>query len=342
MSDVQIWRYLTLAKYIDLLGTKSLYFPKASRFQDATEGKWWGHAFLYANAQRWHHSPDNRKVLEGILERAGHDQSAILQEINKLIPSVNEWVRNILLLAKQAFPHKRRELLEDTIASWKRNYDAHGKSVESWKASIAVYRESTFISCWNRASSMSLAMWEMYGGGRESVAVRSTRSKLEALLANHAPSLEQRGLKGGVAEVEYLEGLKNPDEGVQERIHQILFEKDQDLELALFTIKPSIFAFEQEMRGIIYPKRELLDPVEDPQPNKPGFHLPIVDSEAPDEQSLSRFIEKVYVHPMLGGDSMMVQIVEAINTRFGATEIPVVADKIEAFGTDIMLPPTVN
>jgi hypothetical protein len=101
---------------------------------------------------------------------------------------------------------------------------------------------------------MSLAVWEMYGSGRESVVIRSTRSKLEALLEQHAPFLEQRGLKGGVADVEYLEGLKNPDEGVQERIHQILFEKEQDLELGLFTIKPSIFDFEQEVRGIIHPK----------------------------------------------------------------------------------------
>jgi len=342
MSDVQIWRYLTLAKYIDLLRTNSLYFPKASRFQDETEGKWWGHALLYERAQKWSQSPENRKVLEGILERAGDDQSAILQETIKLLPSVNEWVRKILITGTQVYPHKRREYFEGVIASWKKTYNNHSKSVEDWKASIAVHRESTYISCWNRASSMSLAMWEMYGGGRESVAVLSTRSKLEALLQNNASFLEQHGLKSGVADVEYLEGLKNPDEGVQERIYQVLFERDQDLELGLFTIKPSIFDFEREVRGIIYPKREFNDPLKDPHPDKSGFHLSIGGSEAQGEQSILGFIEKVYVHPMLGDDSMVVQVVKEINMRFGVAEIPVVADKIEAFGTDIMLPPTAD
>ena len=34
-----IWQYLSLAKYFDLLRTKSLFFPKASLFADETEGK---------------------------------------------------------------------------------------------------------------------------------------------------------------------------------------------------------------------------------------------------------------------------------------------------------------
>jgi hypothetical protein len=82
MSNVPIWRYLSLAKYIDLLRTRSLYFPKASRFRDETEGKWWGHAHLYENAQLWGQSPANTQTLEVLLARAGHEPSALLQEIN--------------------------------------------------------------------------------------------------------------------------------------------------------------------------------------------------------------------------------------------------------------------
>jgi hypothetical protein len=342
MIDEPVWRYMSLAKYVDLLRTKSLYFPKASRFQDKTEGKWWAHAYLYANAERWSQSPANRKALEGILERAGQDQSAILQEIQKLIPSVNEWVRKILLTATRAYPHKRREYLEGVIASWKRNYDDHGKSVEQWKASVNVHRQSTYISCWNRASSMSLAMWEMYGGGPESVALRTSRSKLVSFLHNHTQFLEQHALKGGVADVKYLEGLKNPDEQVQEQIYQILFEQDQDLDLGLFTIKPSIFDFEREVRAVIYPKRDLLDPIDDPYPDKSGFHLSIENSEQQGEQSIAQFIEAVYVHPLLDEDSMMVHTVKEINNRFELGEIPVVAEKIEAMGANIMLPPIVD
>ena len=63
---------------------------------------------------------------------------------------------------------------------------------------------------------MSLAMWEMYGGGRESVAVKSTISKLKGLIEDNAPFLERQGLAGDVVEVEYLEDIKNPNEEVQD------------------------------------------------------------------------------------------------------------------------------
>ena len=102
MDNVPIWRYLTLAKYIDLLRTRSLYFPKASRLKDETEGKWSGHAHLYQNAQHWGQSPANKQTLEQLLARAGNDPAAIHREINQTLPSANQWVGNILHTALRA------------------------------------------------------------------------------------------------------------------------------------------------------------------------------------------------------------------------------------------------
>lgn len=338
MSDAPIWRYLSLAKYIDLLRTKSLYFPKASLFQDDTEGKWWGHALMFEQAEKWRKSPAKVRVLEELLERARHDDSALLLEMARLnAVTSDESIRGILVMAYRAYPHKRREVIEDVISSWKRNYAEHNQTVQKWKSESAIHRESTYISCWNRASSMSLAMWEMYGGGREAVAVRSTKSKLEGLIEGNASFLEENGLEGAVAEVEYLDGLKNPDEEVQERIYQIIFEKEQDYRIGLFTIKPGIFDFEREVRAIILPKRSLLDPVKDPHPNVSGFALSIAGSEPQGERSITHFIEKVYLHPTLDEGSITFQAVKEINKLFGVAEIPVVAEKIEAMGADITL-----
>jgi hypothetical protein len=316
-----------------------LYFPKASLFQDKTEGKWWGHAHLFENAEKWRRSPANVNTLDELLERAGQDPSAILREIDILIPTANEWVRNMLVIAKRAYPHKRREFIENTISSWKRQYADHNQSVEQWKSDIAIERECTYISCWNRASSMSLAMWEMYGGGRESVAVRCSLSKLDGLITNSTSFLEEQGLEGAVAAVEYIDGLKSPNEDVQEQICQIMFERDRDYRVGLFAIKPSVYEFEQEVRAILYPKREVLSPIEDAHPDLSGLHLPIAGSEPKIMQTIPEFIEKVYVHPMLSEDSMMVQTIKEINRQFGVSEIPVVANKIEAMGTDVVLPP---
>jgi len=337
MSNGSISRYLSLAKYIDLLRTQSLYFPKASRFEDETEGKWWGHANLYENAQRWRQSPTNVRTLEELLERAGHDPSAIIREIYETLQSANEWVRNILNTATRADPHKRREYLESVIASWKRHYDDHSVAVQQWKSDLDVFRESTYISCWNRASSMSLAMWGMYGGGRESVAVKSTISKLKGLIVDNTPFLERHGLAGDVVEVDYLHDLKNPNEKVQERIYEILFERDRDLRLGLFAIKPDAYQFEHEVRAILYPRRDFLDPIEDPHPNVTGFSL-LTNLSVNGKRSLADFIDSVYLHPMLDKESLMVQAVTEINRRFDVEEIPIVADKIEALGSDITLP----
>jgi len=338
MSDIPIWRYLSLAKYIDLLRTKSLFLPKASLFNDDTEGKWWAHSNLYERAKKWSQSPDNVRILEEMLERAGQDTSALLLEIGRSYESANEWVRGILVIAFRAYPHKRREYIEDVISSWKRHYNEHGQVVQQWKSDMEIYRESTYISCWNRASSMSLAMWEMYGGGRESVAIRSTRSKLETLLKNNDLFLKQHGLKGGVADVEYLEGLKSPDEEVQERIYQIIFEQAEDVRIGIFTIKPSIFDFEREVRAMIYPNRNLGDPLEDPHPVTSGFPLPILCNNSKREPSVSSLIDSVYVHPMLDSNSMMVQAVKEMNKCFGLADLPIVSDRIEALGADIDLP----
>lgn len=54
--------------------------------------------------------------------------------------------------------------------------------------------------------------------------------------------------------------------------------------------------------------------------------------------SPSDLVDSVYLHPMLDKDSLMVQAVSEINRRFNAQEIQVVADKIEALGSDVALP----
>ncbi len=86
---------------------------------------------------------------------------------------------------------------------------------------------------------MSLSMWEMYGGGSESVAVRSTSDKLESVPQRNTALLDKHGLMGMLAEVEYVEGLKHPDYKVQEHIYQIMFERERDINVGLFAIKPA-------------------------------------------------------------------------------------------------------
>jgi hypothetical protein len=179
-------------------------------------------------------------------------------------------------------------------------------------------------------------MWKMYGG-TEAVAVRSTSDKLQAVIQLNSTLLEEHGLIGTIAEVEYVNGLKNPDDEVQEHIYQIMFERDRDMNVGLFAIKPDVYDFEHEIRAILYAKRDLSTPLEVSHPNISGFCLPL-NPEVDDAKSIVDFIETIYVHPMLEEDSLLVHSVSEINRRFEVAEIRVVADKIEALGSDVTLP----
>ena len=173
-------------------------------------------------------------------------------------------------------------------------------------------------------------MWELYAKGLEGVAVSSTESKLHDVVERNRAFLEEHGLTGGVAEVKYLEGLKIPSEEVQNQVKDILVSAI-DTRIGQFSVKPSIFAFEQEIRAIIFPKRSPFDPVDNPHPETMGFALPVGRLSAEGEPSVTRFIDIVHIHPTLGSDSMMFRVVSELNRRFGADKIPIVAEPIEPF-----------
>lgn len=339
MEDTPIWRYMSLSKYIHLLSTKSLYFPRASQFQDKDEGKWYGHTTLYEDTKLRLQIRPNIKTLEDLLERGGEDPATILSEVNKLIPTANEWVRKILYEVQRGTkPDKRRAIIEDTISVWKKMYAQHPIQVRHWIKEAEQRRESTYISCWNRAPSLSLAMWSMYGG-EEAIAVQSTESKLNTLIEDNAPLLQAHGLLGSVAKVEYVEGLKNPDKKVHERLYHIVFENVQDYRIGLFSIKPSIFYFEEEVRAIIYKSDEI--PNTDVSQQEALLSIsPLFGGEQfQGESKVTNFIEKVYIHPLLGENSIIFKAVTEINKLFGVDGIPVEADRMEAFGENTSLPP---
>jgi hypothetical protein len=343
MSDTPIWRYLSLAKYIDLLRTKSLFFPKASLFADETEGKWFAHTTLYSQRRQWSNSAENARILEQLLERAGDSPDAILQEAALLYAARGsertDVVQSILTDLVVVYPHKRREYLQGMIDAWSKHHQKHNQDVSKWAAENNVYRESTYISCWNRAPSTSLAMWEMYGGGREAVVVRSTTGKLAALLTENQAMLDEHGLEGAVVDVQYIANLKTPDESVHNKIYEVVI-SSPSTHVSQFTIKPSIYEFEQEVRAIVYPKREnIFEPMRDPHPGVNGFSLAVGRTEGRAQSSVSRFVDSVYIHPTLDSGSMMFQVVKEVNSSFGEHEIPIVADRIEALGADIYFKP---
>lgn len=300
MEPSPVWRYLSLAKYIDLLRTKSLFFPKASLFADEDEGKWIAHAMLYESRERWVRAAAHADTLEQLLACAGDDPASVVTEVIRLRSSAGEWIddhlRDILNYFAYGFPPKPKEYLENLITSWRDHYRKHDQDVSKRARENYVYRESTYISCWNRAPSTSLAMWELYGG-KEAVAVRSTTNKLEDLLVTNAEMFAENDLEGMLIGVDYIDDLQHPDVAVRERIFDIM-ERLPNGRASQFAIKSSLYAFEQEVRALVYPKlRDIFKAVEDPHPETDGFYLAVGSSVERREPSVSAFVDAVYLHP---------------------------------------------
>ena len=123
MSNDCVWRYMSIAKYVDLLKTRALFFPSASLFPDETEGKWIGHAYLWGRKQHWQKTKAHADVLQGLLARAGGDKDRILQEAALLYPRLHESEKksvlgDVLADLVRMYPHKREEYLKGLVESW--------------------------------------------------------------------------------------------------------------------------------------------------------------------------------------------------------------------------------
>lgn len=333
---------MSLAKYVDLLRSRSIFCPKASLFEDKTEGKWIAHAVLWGEKQKWERIRGLAVHLQNILDRAKGDQDELLIASAETYDSLSTEERRSVLgdVLKQMsiiYPHKRKEYLESMIQSWLGHHDNYNSMVDEWLSQVTVDRESTYISCWNRAASMSLAMWSVYGGGYESVAIRLVAGKLETLLQENLGWLQKKKLDGQVVDVKYVEGLNSPGEELQGELIERLG-VGKDVRVGSFSVKPALYLYESEVRLIVFPKRDLLSPVTDPHPELDGLSLIIGGRGS--NGSLLDFIDAVYVHPLLDSGSMMVRVVKAINEQFGLSDLPIVTDKIEAIGSNLALKPT--
>ena len=332
MSSKTIWRYMSLAKYIDLLRTKSLYFPKASRFDDETEGKWALHSFLIADKLRLTRMKKTQKILNKILDKANNGDIQLYKQVMKVLNEgeIDDFLKEILERFKFYYnnnpEYKGRKHLEGLVSRWNKQINNYSETKEKHMSQANTHRESTYISCWS-ADEMSLAMWKLFGGGEESIAIRTTIDKLRNILEK-SDYLNKKGYEGDVSEVEYISNLKEPDEKTREKIIRILTQK-KNATAGGFSIKPKEYKYEKEVRGIIYPKRSIYDKVVDPDPENNNFSISIVTG-------IEEFINEVYIHPLQDENSMIFKVIEEINRSYDF-EIPIMSNPIEAFGNETLI-----
>ncbi len=143
-------RYMSLAKFLDILKRRRLYFPALSQFADQHEG-----SSTQLNMML------DTGVFDALHALVNYDMTATL--------GVN--------VTTEERVHLRAK--SEELRAQKRNVVTPFGPFEitdnvRYQEVMLGQRSWTDVSCWHRSVDESLAMWQIYGGGAESVCIIST------------------------------------------------------------------------------------------------------------------------------------------------------------------------
>ena len=176
--------------------------------------------------------------------------------------------RFIWLLSTGALAFARVDSLEDPFEG-----SIPPAIYEQWKSHSAELvatasrglRKQAFVSCWHANNAESEAMWRLYCGSHEGIALQTTYEKLDA-------SLPQGIFLGQITYLDYECDTQPPTDT-----------------LALLMRKRQAFAHEHEIRALIWP------PAAQPGllPENLDEHVRVINVPWPGRQ----FLERIYVSP---------------------------------------------
>ena len=147
--DATLWRYMDLAKLLDLVINRRLFFSAVNKLGDRFEGQWSDRTLdlIHERHELW------------IGNRGGH--------------VVIEDKRN----------HQRLEFPTDDPG---RSVE---QTIEHWHRLIRrpTGRGSTFVNCWYQEAEESEAMWKLFAGEKYGVALRTTAAQLVGSFTERLP-----------------------------------------------------------------------------------------------------------------------------------------------------------
>lgn len=202
--------------------------------------------------------------------------------------------------------------------------------IEEYQRQAEKLRNSTFINCWSASESMSLSMWELFGGGLESVAIKTTKSKLRKVVENYSSDY----FNGEVVRVNYLDNLIALSHETNQEVWEIISQSNSTIS-ASFSIKPIEYQYESEVRAIFTPTKTRSGEFETEMPTESAIKVPIHMNNKGPKNSMIEFIEEVHIHPFLDEESMFYEVVRDINYKYDIGSIPVKSRTIKALEKDL-------
>lgn len=157
-----------------------------------------------------------------------------------------------------------------------------------------------YISCWHMGNDESMAMWNIYGHGKQGIALRTKFKQLEEAIP-HEYKTPHDSTRIVIGQITYTEHTCEPkDVGIKN-----VFE--------LFVHKHKGYSHELELRAMFMVLKNI-DVTKETRPS--GYYIPI---------EISKLQAEVIVSPF--ADKWFIDVVEAVCKRFG-TELRVVPSRI--------------
>lgn len=199
------------------------------------------------------------------------------------LPKYVDLLRSSSLYFRRAdqFPDRFEGALTPSIRKLINHPAVGGPDGEDADAYYRHAREGGFVSCWSRGAKDNMALWQLYGGVKSSLAVTTTVEKLITVAGTWQDVTS-------IHKVRYIDHFKNPPMIVGHYID-------------VLECKHEAYKYEAEVRVIVSRHRG------EWQKNPIDFRLPI--------PSLSDFINSVVVAPE--ADDWYHEAISEITRRFG-------------------------
>lgn len=222
-----------------------------------------------------------------------HQQSLWFSRLDKLSsfdPFEGYYTNVNLTFEKLRFEDMTNEWKESSGIRDEQTFTTIIESNRRIRELVKHHRSLTFVNSWHAKDHESAAMWKVYLNGNEGIAIQSTYGRLIDALDRYT-------------EFEVHIGLVNYIDYEREII-------PMGNALTPFMYKRKSFAYEDELRALIWTpqhgRNDILDPAKNKFANMSGLPVTI---------GLERLIERIYVAP--NAADWVVETIRAMVERFG-------------------------
>ena len=305
-------RYLSLGKFVDFLSTNELFLCRIDKFEDKTEGEWFGHLSKASNKSihDWmlRCNRSLRKVNANISALPSLSFDGIVNVIRKTLTQTEIDELDVSDDMTQIMNPDFFDSIEDRVDFLKETEESYLEDILTRKeeklynlkyiAEIEKLKRRAYVCSLFSNNDHSMAMWKLYGVTEEGVAIRIKKKSLDSIKRLNKNLINELGGEILLNDVIYVnEDDHEIDQLIDRRLTHNEWMNFRDL---LF--KHNAYRYEEEFRISLI--------LNDESPKYPfGIKLNVGD--------MNKFLDAVYLNPLISKTHWYRNVVVDILKKYG-------------------------